>query len=158
MKDHGLASVPFVSWDGIGGSGAEDGSFIQKTGAAAIGSYQAHASLPPAKAGFADRYRAAYGSEPDEYSAAAYACAEVVFAALRDVAPKGVAPEHLRDAVRASAVDPNHRYDTVLGSLRFDANGDTSQQFVTLYRVDPSAAGGKGDWVIQKEQDFGPAP
>jgi len=42
--------------------------------------------------------------------------------------------------------------------MRADANGDTSQHRVTLYRVDQTAAGGKGDRVIEKEQDFGPAP
>jgi hypothetical protein len=29
---------------------------------------------------------------------------------------------------------------------------------VTLYRVEASAAGGAGDWVNYKKQDFGPAP
>ena len=51
-----------------------------------------------------------------------------------------------------------HRFDTVIGDVRFDANGDLIHQFVTFYRVDPSAVGGKGDWVIAKQQDFGPAP
>lgn len=32
------------------------------------------------------------------------------------------------------------------------------QQFVTFYRVDPSADAGKGDWVFEKQQDYGPAP
>ena len=64
----------------------------------------------------------------------------------------------LREAVRAYAVDPTHRYETVIGTLGFDANGDSLQQFVTFYRVDPSAANGKGDWVIAKQQDYGPAP
>jgi hypothetical protein len=31
-------------------------------------------------------------------------------------------------------------------------------KFVNFYRVDPSAAGGSGDWVFFKKQDFGPAP
>ncbi|HLA17544.1 MAG TPA: ABC transporter substrate-binding protein, partial [Candidatus Limnocylindrales bacterium] len=135
MVNAGFGSIPFVSWDGIGGSGAEDGSFIQQAGTAAVGSYQSHASIAPAKAGFAERYRAAFAADPDEYAAAAYACAEVIFAALGDVAAQGVGAEELREAVRASAVDPSHRYDTILGSLGFDANGDSSQQFVTFYRV-----------------------
>jgi hypothetical protein len=28
---------------------------------------------------------------------------------------------------------------------------------VTFYRVETSADGGRGDWVISKQQDFGPA-
>jgi len=55
-------------------------------------------------------------------------------------------------------VTPSHRYKTALGEVGFDRNGDSNQQFVTFYRVDPSAANGKGDWVPYKEEDFGPAP
>lgn len=51
-----------------------------------------------------------------------------------------------------------HRYETVLGTVGFDTNGDSLRQFVTFYRVDPSAGGGSGDWVVLKKQDFGPAP
>ena len=83
---------------------------------------------------------------------------EVIVDALRAVAATGPSADGLREAVRAYAVDPTHRYDTVIGTLGFDANGDSTQQFVTFYRVDPSAAGGKGDWVIAKQQDYGPAP
>jgi hypothetical protein len=83
---------------------------------------------------------------------------EVILAAVRDVAKVGASEGSLRDAVRANAVDPTKRRETVLGTIGFDANGDSLQQFVTFYRVDPSAAGGKGDWVIVKQQDYGPAP
>ena len=44
----------------------------------------------------------------------------------------------------------------VLGTAGFDANGDATQQFVSFLRVDPAAAGGAGDWVLVKHQDFGP--
>ncbi len=60
--------------------------------------------------------------------------------------------------LRAYAVDPAHRYETILGTAGFDANGDALQQFVTFYRVEASAGGGAGDWVFFKKQDFGPAP
>ncbi len=63
-----------------------------------------------------------------------------------------------REALRAYAVDPDHRFETIIGTLGFDANGDSTQQVVSLYRVDPEAADGAGDWVLVKEQDFGPAP
>ena len=48
----------------------------------------------------------------------------------------------------------SHEFDTVLGRVGFDANGDSTQQIVTLYRVDPSAAGGAGDWVVVQQRDF----
>jgi hypothetical protein len=38
----------------------------------------------------------------------------------------------------------------------FDANGDSTQKFVSMFRVDPEAADGAGDWVLVKQQDFGP--
>lgn len=159
MQDAGLGGVPFLSWDGLfDGSGADVGSFIQQVGPAATGSYIAHASLGPHKATFAEAYRAAYGAEPDEYAAAAYACVEVIVASLRGIAGDGPSADGLREALRAYAVDTDHRYETVLGTIGFDANGDSIQQFVTFYRVYPSAAGGTGDWVIDKQQDFGPAP
>jgi branched-chain amino acid transport system substrate-binding protein len=158
MVASGFAKLPFVSWDGIGGSGSEDGSFLQLTGRAAVGSYQSHASIAPSKAAFVDAYRSRFGREPDEYTASAYACTEVVLDALRKVAAKGATAAGLREALRSQAVDPDNQYDTVLGSIGFDANGDSRQQFVTFYRVDPNADDGNGDWVIEKQQDYGPAP
>ena len=159
MTAAGKAAIPFVSWDGIqDGSGADNGSFLQSTGSAAAGSYFSHAAIALPKADFVDRYLARFGSEPDEYAASTYACAQVIFEALRKVATTGASADTLREAVRAYAVDPTHKYETVIGTVGFDANGDSLQQFVTFYRVDPSAANGKGDWVIAKQQDYGPAP
>jgi len=159
MEEAGIGSVPFLSWDGLfDGSGTEEGSFIQRAGPAAVGSYIAHASLGPHKASFADSYRDAYGEEPDEYTAASYACVEIIVASLRAIAETRPSADGLREALRAYAVDPSHRYETVLGNVGFDANGDSIQQFVTFYRVDPSAADGAGDWVTHNQQDFGPAP
>jgi DNA-binding SARP family transcriptional activator/ABC-type branched-subunit amino acid transport system substrate-binding protein len=160
MADAGLASTPLLSWDALlEGSGAEAGSYLQRVGVeAAVGSYVAHASLPDQKFTFADAYRQRFGAEPDEYSAAGYACVQIIVAALRGIAAQGPEVEQVRELVRAYAVDPQHRYETVLGTVGFDANGDALQQFVTFYRVEASAAGGLGDWVVFKKQDFGPAP
>ncbi|MDQ2853814.1 MAG: ABC transporter substrate-binding protein [Chloroflexota bacterium] len=152
MGGSGLGAVPFLSWDGIlDGTAADPGSFIQLAGSAAVGSHLAHASLGPHKASFAEAYRAAYGEEPDEYSAAAYACMEIIVASLRQVATQSPSAENLREALRAHATDTSHQFATILGTVGFDTNGDSTQQFVTFYRVDA------GDWVIDKQQDFGPA-
>jgi ABC-type branched-subunit amino acid transport system substrate-binding protein/DNA-binding SARP family transcriptional activator len=160
MADADRASTPLLSWDALlDGSGADPGSYIQRVGIeAAVGSYVAHASLPDQKFSFADAYRQRFGTEPDEYSAAGYACVEIIVAAMRGIAADGPAVNEVRELVRAYAVDPEHRYETVVGTVGFDANGDARQQFVTFYRVEASAAGGNGDWVIFKKQDFGPAP
>ena len=81
----------------------------------------------------------------------------MIIQSLQAVAASGASGEDLREAVRAHAVDPAHRFETVLGTVGFDANGDSIQQFVTLYRVDSQAADGAGDWVVVKQQDYGVA-
>jgi ABC-type branched-subunit amino acid transport system substrate-binding protein len=90
-----------------------------------------------------------------EYAGAAYACTEVVLSAMREVAGTSPSAENLREMVRAYVVDRAHRFDTVLGMVAFDVNGDSIQQVVSLHRVEASAAGGSGDWVLVKQQDFG---
>ena len=159
MVDEGHAAVPLFSWDGIwDGSGADKGSYIQLLGAGAVGSYASHATIGPLRADFEDRFRTKYRVAPDEYAGAAYACAEVILQTLRELAKTSPTADGLREAVRSYAVDPAHSYQTALGTVGFDANGDSIHQFVNLYRVESSAAGGKGDWVIARQQDFGPAP
>jgi branched-chain amino acid transport system substrate-binding protein len=158
MVSSGHGAIPFVSWDGISGGPDDPSSFISIAGPAAAGSYFSAASFAAPKFDFVSRYRARFGSDPDEYASAAYACTQVILDSLRAVAASGPSADGLREAVRAYAVDPSNRFDTVLGSVAFDANGDSKQQFVTFYKVDGSAAGGKGDWVIDKQQDYGPAP
>ena len=157
MRAAGLGSTPFLTWDTIyDGSGASKGSFLQQAGEAADGSYFGHTAIAPPRADFVSAYRAAFGEEPTEYAASAYACMQVILASLEGVAEDGPTPDELREALRAYAVDPGHRYETAVGSLGFDANGDSTQQMVSFYRVDPRAADGAGDWVLLKQQDFGP--
>ena len=153
------ARMTMLSWDALrDGSGADDGSYIQKAGPDAANSYATGVSIAPVRADFDARYRSAYGHAPDQYAGAAYACAQVVIDALRQIASAGVDASHLREAVRAYVADTTHRFDTAVGNVGFDANGDSLQQFVTLYKVDTGAIGGKGDWIVVKQQDFGPAP
>ena len=53
---------------------------------------------------------------------------------------------------------PSQRYETAIGAVGFDANGDSIKQMVSFFRVDPEADGGAGDWALIKQQDFGPQP
>jgi hypothetical protein len=50
-----------------------------------------------------------------------------------------------------------HEYDTVLGTVGFDENGDSTRQYVTFYRVEAAAAGEAKDWIIAKQEYFQPA-
>jgi branched-chain amino acid transport system substrate-binding protein len=158
MAASGLGATPFLTGDPfLAPSGADPESYLGQAGAAAVGSYASHSSIGPYRASFVDAYRARFGEEPDEYAAAAHACAEVIIQSLRAIAASGASAEDLREAVRAHAVNPAHRFETVLGTVGFDANGDSIQQFVTLFRVDPQAAESSGDWVVVKQQDYGVA-
>jgi branched-chain amino acid transport system substrate-binding protein len=151
--------IELLSWDGLyDGSGADQGSYIQAAGPDAERSYATRVSIAPVSADFDRRYRAAFGQAPTEFSGAAYACTEIVIDALRHIATTGVDASRLREAIRAYVTDATHRFDTVLGNVGFDANGDSSHQYVTFYKVDTGALGGKGDWIVVKQQDFGPAP
>ena len=157
MRATGERSTPLVSWDGIlDGSGSTEGSYLQRAAKVAPGTYAGLTSIPPPRAGFVDEYRAAYGEEPTESAAAAYACVQVILASLEAVAKDGPDADGLRESLRASAVDPAHQYETVIGTVGFDANGDSTRQMVSFFRVDPQAADGAGDWALIKQQDFGP--
>jgi len=48
-------------------------------------------------------------------------------------------------------------FDTVLGPLFFDANGDTSQKWISFYKTDPTLNDGKGGWTFVKQQNFADA-
>jgi len=157
MRASGLGETPLVSGDGIlDGSGSKDGSYLEQAGKAAAGSYAGLPAISPPRVDFVDDYRAAFGEEPSDYAAAAYACAQVIVASLEAVAEDGSDAKGIREAVRAHAVDPENRYETAIGTVGFDANGDSTQQVVSLYRVDPEGADGAGDWALIKQQDFGP--
>ena len=156
MRKAGHESTPLISWDGILGSGAAAGSYLQRAGKAAAGSYVALTAFAPPRADFVEAYRAAFGEDPTDSASAAYACAQVVLASLEAIAENGPSAGELRETLRAHAVDPANRYETVIGTVGFDANGDSTQQMVSFLRVDPQAAGGAGDWVLMKQQDFGP--
>jgi class 3 adenylate cyclase/ABC-type branched-subunit amino acid transport system substrate-binding protein len=159
MRASGRGDTPVVSGDSLlTGSGSVRGSYLQRAGRAADGTYVGLEAIPPPRADFVDAYRAAFGEEPTDYAAAAYACAQVIVASLEASAEDGPDADDLREAVRTHAVDTTQRYETAIGTVGFDENGDSIKQMVSFYRVDPEAADGAGDWTLIKQQDFGPLP
>ena len=159
MVAGGHGKLPLLSWDGVyDGSSADKGSYIQRTGQAAVGTYSSQPTIGPIRADFVERFRAAYGAAPDDYTAAAYACTEVILQAMEQAMKTASNAKELREAIRKEAVNPTARFRTVLGTVGFDANGDSLQQIVALHRVGAPAAGKALDWLTDEEQDFGPAP
>ena len=158
MAQVGMGSLAFGGGDGIvDGPGGVQGSFITVAGPAAANSFGTIAAthdIPNASA-FSAAYQKAYGAAPGAYSASAYACTQVILQALKNVASTATTPAALREAVRAYAANPSNKFNTQLGTISFDSNGDTSQHIISYYKTDMTAASGKGDWVFVRQQDFG---
>jgi branched-chain amino acid transport system substrate-binding protein len=165
MRQQGM-DIPFLGPDGIkNGSGEEEGSLIQVAGTEeAAGSFATVAAIGdfPAKADFDARFIEHFKGDADfkeagAYSGPAYACAQIVLKALEEVLKTNanLAGAELREAVRAYASDPANTFETVLGPVTFDENGDTSQKIISFYEVDPALRDGAGDWVFLEQQDFG---
>jgi branched-chain amino acid transport system substrate-binding protein len=157
MASTGMGDLPFIGGDGIvDGDGNSQGSFVnlaKQDAANSYGSVAAIHDIPNASA-FTDAFKAKYGSDPGAYSAPAYACAQVILQAVEAVAADASDMKDLRAKVRAYVADPSHSFDTVLGKISFDENGDSSQKIISFYKTDMSAADGVGDWVFDKQQDF----
>jgi branched-chain amino acid transport system substrate-binding protein len=164
LRQQGL-TIPFTGPDGIvNGAGDAKGSLIQIAGAkaadnsygtlAAIGDFPGKADF---KAAFEEHFKAdSEFNTPGAYSGPAYACTTVVLDSLKAFleATPSADQAAIREGVRAYASDPSHSFDTVLGKESFDKNGDTTQPFISFYKVDPAAKGGVGDWVFKEQQNF----
>jgi branched-chain amino acid transport system substrate-binding protein len=154
----GLGDIPYVGPDGINdGSGATENSFLNLAGDAAVNSYSTLAGIGdfPGKADFDAAYLAEYDEAATGYAATGYACAQVVLDAIdRAGATNPADMAALKEAVRAAAVDTTVQYETVLGTVQFDENGDTNQLIISFYTYDPDGADGAGDWVFDQQVDF----
>ena len=154
MEQSGLTGLAYLGGDGIqDGNGSTDGGYISIAGAAAANSFSSVAAIHdiPGAADFAAKYKAEYKVDLGSYSASGYACAQIILQAIKTAAAKG---DVTREAVRAAATDTATKFDTVLGPVSFDAVGDTSQKIISMYKVDMTAAGGKGDWIFDYQVDY----
>jgi branched-chain amino acid transport system substrate-binding protein len=153
MAQQGL-DIPLVGGDGINdGSADTASSFLNIAGDGAANTYSTVAAIHdiPDPAKFAADYKAKFNADPGSYSAPGYACTQIFLAALKAVgASAGGDMAKLREAVRAYIADTSHTYDTVLGKVGFDANGDTTQHTISYYQYDPSAK----NWKFLKQRDF----
>jgi branched-chain amino acid transport system substrate-binding protein len=144
MKAAGL-NIPLMGGDGIVESG-----YTTAAGADAEGDYGTVAAvnanlLPDAKA-FVDAYKKAYASdqwkgEPQAYSANGYEATNIIIAAMKAAGKKD------REAVRA-AIAATKDYKGVIGTTSFDANGDTTNRWISIYTVKGGA------WTYIDQQKF----
>jgi branched-chain amino acid transport system substrate-binding protein len=154
----GLGDIPYMGPDGINdGTGETPDSFLNLAGADAKNSYSTLAGKAsfPGQDKFNQEYKAEFGIDATGYAIQGYACMQILLDAIARASatnPSGDAA--VREAVRAALSDTAHKYQTAMGEISFDANGDTSQKTVSVYSVDTAAANGKGAWVPKKEITF----
>jgi branched-chain amino acid transport system substrate-binding protein len=155
----GFETIPFMGPDGVAdlGPGGTTGATITVAGSAAHDVHGTVAGIHdlPSGSTFVADYTAEYGKAPGAYSAASYACAQVIIAGIAKAVAAGTSDlAAIREAVRANAVAAGNSFDTVVGPVGFDKNGDITTPYMSFYKTDLTAAGGKGDWVYVKQQAF----
>ncbi|HZC05471.1 MAG TPA: branched-chain amino acid ABC transporter substrate-binding protein [Ktedonobacterales bacterium] len=137
----------------VGGDGiADDPSWLQTAGSAAVNTYGTVAAPDPSSLTSSDAqaFKSAYTTfvqgKPDNdllpYSAQAYAAATIEINAIKSLISSGkaVTRANVRDAIASSSTD------TIIGTITFDQNGDNSGQKVfSIYTVDST-----GKWVFDK--------
>jgi len=155
----GFETIPFMGPDGVAdlGPGGTTGATITVAGAAAHDVHGTVAGIHdlPSGSTFVADYTAEFGKAPGAYSAIAYACAQVIIAGIKSAVAAGKTdPAALREAVRANSVAAGNKFDTVIGPVSFDKNGDITTPYMSFYKTDLTANGGKGGWVYVKQQAF----
>ncbi|HLY12705.1 MAG TPA: branched-chain amino acid ABC transporter substrate-binding protein [Candidatus Limnocylindrales bacterium] len=154
----GMETIPFVGPDGVAdlGPGGTQGATITIAGAAAANVYGTVGAAHDLATGstFTADYTTKFGGAPGAYSAAAYACAQIIVASLTKAAATATDLASAREGVRANAVNSANSFNTALGTLSFDKYGDNTKPFISFYKTDMTLDGGKGDWVFVKQESF----
>jgi branched-chain amino acid transport system substrate-binding protein len=133
MADAGLGKTPY-----LGGDGISDDEFETVAGDAANGSYMTVAApdaskLPSAKA-FIAAYTARFKSPVGPYSANAYTAAKIEIAAIeKSITDAGGKMPTRADVLKYVAATKD--FDSPIGKVGFDANGDTTSPILTLLQV-----------------------
>jgi branched-chain amino acid transport system substrate-binding protein len=162
MGAAGMLEIPFVGPDGTTdlGRGGDTGAFITLAGVENSDGVSgtvagANALELPTAVDFNAAYETAFGRPPGAYSALAYACTQILLQAIDANIDLVGDTDAMREAVRSAIIGTDTLWDTkVLGELSFDANGDSTQKWISFYEVDPTLFEGKGGWAFAKQQNF----
>src|SRR4029453_18193631 len=155
MGAAGMLEIPFVGPDGTTdlGRGGDTGAFITLAGVENSDGVSgtvagANALELPTAVDFNAAYETAFGRPPGAYSALAYACTQILLQAIDANIDLVGDTDAMREAVRSAIIGTDTLWDTkVLGELSFDANGDSTQKWISFYEVDPTLFEGKGGWA-----------
>ena len=155
----GFETIPFMGPDGVAdlGPGGTTGATITVAGSAAHDVYGTVAGIHdlPSGSTFVADYTAEFGKAPGAYSAAGYACAQVIIAGIAKAVAAGTSDlAAIREAVRANAIAAGNSFDTVVGPSASTRTATSPTPYMSFYKTDLTAAGGKGGWVYVKQQAF----
>jgi len=155
----GFETIPFMGPDGVAdlGDGNTQGSTINIAGQAAANVYGTVAGVHdiPDIAKFKTDYKATFGTDPGAYSTIAYACAQVIIQGIQKAVAAGTTDyAGIREAVRAGATATGNSFNTVIGPVSFDVNGDTTSPYMSFYKTDLTLNNNVGGWTWVKQQAF----
>ncbi len=145
MGDVGMSSTPYLGGDGI----SDTEEFVKEAGPMAQNVYYSVAApdaekLPSAKA-FVAAYKARFKDPLGSYSASAYSATLILIAAIEKAikADGGKMPTRAEVLKNVAATTD---FDTPIGKIGFDKNGDTTAPILTLVKLMP---GGKPTTIDQ---------
>jgi branched-chain amino acid transport system substrate-binding protein len=142
-----------------GGDGIVDSSFASTVGLTGGPVYATVATVDVSKlssgAAFIARYQSIYGPL-GSYSAAGFDCGNIMIQAIKTAIANGAhPPQNSGDAAaartfRQAVIDAlkGVSYDGVTGHQRFDANGDTTNKVISIYKLAANTSG-KPAWAYQ---------
>ncbi len=146
----GLEQTPFM-----GGDGLSTAAFARAIGIGGGPIYSTVATADPSKTpaatAFLANYQKAYGP-PGAYSAAGYDCAKILLNAIKAAIQAGAkVPANASDVdtaktFRQAVINQIAQtdYNGITGHQSFDANGDTTNKTITIYRL--AEVSGKPGW------------
>ena len=143
MADVGMRDIKYVGGDGI-----SDEEYVKETADMANNSYYTVAApetskLPSAKA-FVEAYHKRFGSNPGPYSANAYSAAQIIIAAVLKGIKENGGKLPTRLEVRQN-VAATQNFETPIGKIGFDRNGDTTAPILSFYAI----KNGKAQFINQ---------
>src|SRR5207245_11734097 len=136
----------------MGGDGLETAQCLKDAGTMASGIYAAvaapNAEQIPASASIISGFKASFKQKDDfgAYTMPAYDCAKILIAAIGRAIKANGGNMPTREAVRAE-VAKTTEFVGALGKTSFDANGDSSQQIISISQ----ATGSPLDWKWVKQ-------
>jgi len=143
MGDSALKAVAYVGGDGI-----SDDTFLKTAGTMANGSYYTVAAPETSKLAsaktFVANYKKRFGVDVGPYSANAYTAAMIEIAAInKAITVAGNKMPARVDVTKGVAATKG--FVSPIGTVGFDANGDTTAPILSLYKI----SGGKAVFVDQ---------